>query len=139
MTAVRGSQGPADADHARHLLRQMLRIRRLEEKCVELYSAARIRGFLHVYIGEEAVAAGVLEPLAAEDCVVATYREHGHALLRGSPPGPSLPRCTAGLKDAAAAGAARCTSLMPLPGSTAEMRSSPAGCPSPSDWRWLTK
>lgn len=90
MTAVRGSQGPADADHASHLLRQMLRIRRLEEKCVELYSAARIRGFLHVYIGEEAVAAGVLEPLAAEDCVVATYREHGHALLRGVSAGAIL-------------------------------------------------
>ena len=52
-----------DAEHTRHLLRQMLRVRRLEEKCVELYSAAKIRGFLHVYIGEEAVAAGVLETL----------------------------------------------------------------------------
>ena len=72
-----------DTEHTRHLLRQMLRVRRLEEKCVELYSAAKIRGFLHVYIGEEAVAAGVLETLTAEDAVVATYREHGHALLRG--------------------------------------------------------
>ena len=74
-----------DPDHGRHLLLQMLRVRRLEEKCVELYSAAKIRGFLHVYIGEEAVAAGVLESLAPEDAVVATYREHGHALLRGVP------------------------------------------------------
>lgn len=67
------------------LLRQMLRVRRLEETCVELYSAAKIRGFLHVYIGEEAVATGVTSALAPDDAVVATYREHGHALLRGVP------------------------------------------------------
>jgi pyruvate dehydrogenase E1 component alpha subunit len=65
----------------------MLRIRRFEERCVELYSAARIRGFLHLYIGEEAVAAGVIPTLTAEDAVVATYREHGHALARGVPAG----------------------------------------------------
>ena len=65
------------------LLKQMLRVRLLEERCVELYSAAKIRGFLHVYIGEEAVAAGVMTTLEADDAVVATYREHGHALLKG--------------------------------------------------------
>ena len=77
-------------DHARHLLHQMLRVRRLEETCVELYSATKIRGFLHVYIGEEAVAAGVLGALGPEDAVLATYREHGHALLRGVDPGEIL-------------------------------------------------
>jgi len=71
------------ASHAAGLLRQMVRIRRLEEKCVELYSAAKIRGFMHVYIGEEAVAAGVMAALRPDDAVVATYREHGHALLKG--------------------------------------------------------
>ena len=65
------------------LLRDMLRVRRLEEKSAELYSAEKIRGFLHLYVGEEAVAAGVLRALRPEDAVVATYREHGHALLRG--------------------------------------------------------
>ena len=65
------------------LLTGMLRIRRLEEKCAELYGAGKIRGFLHLYIGEEAVAAGALPALAPEDNVVATYREHGQALLRG--------------------------------------------------------
>jgi pyruvate dehydrogenase E1 component alpha subunit len=65
------------------LLTNMLRIRRLEEKCAELYGAGKIRGFLHLYIGEEAVAAGALPALAAEDNVIATYREHGQALLRG--------------------------------------------------------
>lgn len=85
-----GEQAFPDADHARHLMRQMLRVRKLEEKCIELYSAAKIRGFLHVYIGEEAVAAGVLETLTPEDAVVATYREHGHALLRGLSAGAIL-------------------------------------------------
>jgi pyruvate dehydrogenase E1 component alpha subunit len=68
-----------------HLLRQMVRIRRFEERCVELYSATRIRGFLHLCIGEEAVAVGVMEALTDADNVVATYREHGHALARGVP------------------------------------------------------
>jgi pyruvate dehydrogenase E1 component alpha subunit len=70
-------------DRALELLRQMLRIRRFEEKCAELYAAEKIRGFLHLYIGEEAVAAGAIGVLRPEDAVVATYREHGHALVRG--------------------------------------------------------
>ena len=65
------------------LLRSMLRVRRFEERCVELYSQTKIRGFLHVYIGEEAVATGVMSVLEPDDAVVATYREHGHALLKG--------------------------------------------------------
>jgi pyruvate dehydrogenase E1 component alpha subunit len=65
------------------MLKDMLRIRRMEEKAAELYGAQKIRGFLHLYIGEEAVATGALHALAPEDNVVATYREHGHALLRG--------------------------------------------------------
>jgi pyruvate dehydrogenase E1 component alpha subunit len=65
------------------LLSGMLRIRRLEEKAAELYGEQKIRGFLHLYIGEEAVATGALSALKPEDNVVATYREHGHALLRG--------------------------------------------------------
>jgi pyruvate dehydrogenase E1 component alpha subunit len=72
-----------DSDHGRHLLREMLRIRRFEEKCAELYSAGHIRGFLHLYIGEEAVAVGLMQALAPDDGIVATYREHGHALARG--------------------------------------------------------
>jgi pyruvate dehydrogenase E1 component alpha subunit len=72
-----------EIDHRHHLLREMLRIRRFEEKCAELYSAGKIRGFLHLYIGEEAVAVGVMQALGVEDAIVATYREHGHALARG--------------------------------------------------------
>ncbi len=72
-----------ERDHALMLLRQMLRIRRFEEKCAELYSAAKIRGFLHLYIGEEAVAVGAMQAFGPDDAIVATYREHGHALVRG--------------------------------------------------------
>lgn len=71
--------------HVADLWRQMIRMRRFEEKCVELYSAEKIRGFMHVYIGEEAIAAGVMQAISATDAVVATYREHGHALARGVP------------------------------------------------------
>ena len=72
-------------EHLTDLLRQMLRIRRFEERCAELYSAEKIRGFLHLYIGQEAVATGAVRPLKPEDSLVATYREHGHALVRGIP------------------------------------------------------
>ena len=71
--------------HLQHLYREMLRIRRFESRCVELYQARRIRGFLHLYDGEEAVAVGVMSALEECDAVVATYREHGHALARGIP------------------------------------------------------
>lgn len=70
---------------ALRLLADMLRIRRMEEKCAELYGAGQIRGFLHLYIGEEACATGTMHALEDGDNVVATYREHGHALLRGVP------------------------------------------------------
>lgn len=74
---------PWDKQFALALLADMLRIRRMEEKAVELYGQQKIRGFLHLYIGEEAVATGALRALQPQDNVVATYREHGHALLRG--------------------------------------------------------
>ncbi|WAE59952.1 pyruvate dehydrogenase (acetyl-transferring) E1 component subunit alpha [Stutzerimonas sp. R40042] len=70
-------------DLALTLLRDMLRIRLMEERAAELYGEGKIRGFLHLYIGEEAVAVGALHALAADDAIVATYREHGHALIQG--------------------------------------------------------
>lgn len=81
------NQCPITRDRALHLLFEMLRIRRFEEKCAELYSQGKIRGFLHLYIGEEAVAVGAFQAIAPEDSVVSTYREHGHALERGLPAG----------------------------------------------------
>ncbi|MFZ3573028.1 pyruvate dehydrogenase (acetyl-transferring) E1 component subunit alpha [Streptomyces sp. BH097] len=79
----RAAAQKARTEHGQKLLESMLRIRRFEERCVELYSAARIRGFVHLYIGEEAVAVGVNEALSLDDAIVSTYREHGHALARG--------------------------------------------------------
>jgi pyruvate dehydrogenase E1 component alpha subunit/2-oxoisovalerate dehydrogenase E1 component len=74
-----------DHGHNLHLLKEMIRIRRFEETCVELYQAQKIRGFLHLYDGEEAVSVGIMQALAPEDAVIATYREHGQAIARGVP------------------------------------------------------
>jgi pyruvate dehydrogenase E1 component alpha subunit len=79
-----------DRAQLHHLWRQMLRIRRFEAKSVELYQAQQIRGFLHLYDGEEAVAVGVAAALEPRDAVVATYREHGQALAHGVPMRPIL-------------------------------------------------
>jgi len=69
--------------HALDLLKQMIRVRRFEEKCFELYTQEKIRGFLHLYDGEEAIAVGAIPVLEQRDRIVATYREHGQALVRG--------------------------------------------------------
>ena len=76
---------PYDKTSSQALLADMLRIRRLEEAAAEWYGAGKIRGYLHLYIGEEAVAAGAMPCFGEGDDVVATYREHGHALMRGVP------------------------------------------------------
>jgi pyruvate dehydrogenase E1 component alpha subunit len=74
-----------DRERALELLTEMVRIRRFEERCVELYSREAIRGFMHLSIGEEAVAVGITRALEPDDAVVSTYRDHGHALARGIP------------------------------------------------------
>jgi pyruvate dehydrogenase E1 component alpha subunit len=90
-TPVRRKKPPAlEREQALELLHGMLRIRRFEEKAAELYSLGKIRGFLHLYIGEEAVAVGAMRALTADDRIVATYRDHGHALARGLPMGSLL-------------------------------------------------
>jgi pyruvate dehydrogenase E1 component alpha subunit len=86
-TAIETKAPELMREHKLFLLREMLRIRRFEEECVERYSLGKIHGFLHLYIGEEAVAVGVMQPLTPEDRIVSTYREHGHALARGMPMG----------------------------------------------------
>jgi pyruvate dehydrogenase E1 component alpha subunit len=80
-------ESPVDINVALGLLKDMIRIRRFEEECVELYSLGKIRGFLHLYIGEEAIAAGTMPCFKTEDKIVTAYREHGHALARGIPAG----------------------------------------------------
>jgi pyruvate dehydrogenase E1 component alpha subunit len=76
---------PVNREHALFLLREMLRIRRFEEKAAEMYSLQKIHGFLHLYIGEEATGVGAMQAFTQDDGIVATYREHGQALARGIP------------------------------------------------------
>jgi pyruvate dehydrogenase E1 component alpha subunit len=75
-----------DADLARRLLHDMMLIRRFEEKAAEAYALGKIGGFLHLSIGEEAVAAGASSVLRPDDYAISTYREHGHCLAKGSDP-----------------------------------------------------
>jgi pyruvate dehydrogenase E1 component alpha subunit len=84
MTAI-AEKPHLSRQHLLDLLKQMVRIRRFEDKCAELYTQEKIRGFLHLYDGEEAVAVGIIPVLEKRDRVVATYREHGQALVRGVP------------------------------------------------------
>jgi pyruvate dehydrogenase E1 component alpha subunit len=68
------------------LYRQMLLIRRFEEKSAEMYALAKVAGFLHLYIGQEAVAVGAVAAIGPDDYVISSYRDHGHCLARGTDP-----------------------------------------------------
>ena len=78
----------SDSDSAlrRDLLRQMLLVRRFEERAAEAYALGKIGGFCHLYIGQEAVGVGAISALRDDDYVIGSYREHGQALARGVPP-----------------------------------------------------
>lgn len=65
---------------------QMMLIRRFEEKCAQLYGQQKIKGFLHLYIGQEAVVAGMKSAMSPDDKVITAYRDHGHALICGVSP-----------------------------------------------------
>jgi len=83
----KATPGPGlDAELARRLLREMLLIRRFEEKAAEAYTLGKIGGFLHLYIGEEAVAVGATSTLRPDDYAISAYREHGHCLAKGADP-----------------------------------------------------
>ena len=79
------TKGGGDTQAAQHrrMLREMLLIRHFEEKAAEAYALGKIGGFCHLYIGQEAVAVGVSAALEPTDYVIASYREHGQALVRG--------------------------------------------------------
>lgn len=69
-----------------HFLYQMLLIRRFEERTGEMYTRGKVRGFLHLYIGEEACAVGAINALEPRDGLITHYRDHGHAIARGIEP-----------------------------------------------------
>ena len=75
-----------DREDLLSLYRQMLLIRRFEERSAEMYALAKIAGFLHLYIGEEAIAVGAIAAIRADDYVISAYRDHGHCLAKGSDP-----------------------------------------------------
>src|ERR687891_867196 len=75
-----------DAGLARRLYNGMMLIRRFEEKAAEYYALGKIGGFLHLYIGEEAVAVGATSALRPDDYAMSAYREHGHCLAKGADP-----------------------------------------------------
>jgi len=75
-----------DRNQAMVLYRQMLLIRRFEERCAQLYVEGKIGGFLHLYIGQEAVGVGAISQMRPDDYLIAYYRDHGYALARGSDP-----------------------------------------------------
>jgi pyruvate dehydrogenase E1 component alpha subunit len=86
-TPTRGGAAPSvDAALAKQLLTDMFLIRRFEEKAAEAYTLGKIGGFLHLYIGEEAVAVGATSALRPDDYAISAYREHGHCLAKGSDP-----------------------------------------------------
>ncbi len=92
MTAATGKKPavrPSDAlgpDQLTELLRLMMLIRRFEERCAASYQQAKIGGFCHLYLGQEAVAVGSIAALEPADQIITAYRDHGHALARGMAP-----------------------------------------------------
>jgi pyruvate dehydrogenase E1 component alpha subunit len=81
-----GGLGGLEKKQLHDLLRSMLLVRRFEEKCAEMYSLGKIGGFLHLYIGQEAVGVGAISVLRPDDYAICTYRDHGHCLAKGSDP-----------------------------------------------------
>ena len=86
MTQAIDNKHAMTGSDAVELLRTMVRIRRFEEKAAEMYARGKIKGFLHLYIGQEAIATGAISALRDDDYIVSHYREHGHALARGLEP-----------------------------------------------------
>ncbi len=76
-----------DPELLKDLLEKMLLVRRFEEKAAEFYTLGKIGGFCHLYIGQEAVGVGAVSALEPEDAILCSYRDHGHALVRGLDPG----------------------------------------------------
>src|SRR5438094_1584816 len=87
---VQDKKDQGQAELERRMLRQMLLIRRFEEKTAEAYALGKIGGFCHLYIGQEAVAVGSLAALRDDDYVISSYREHGQALVRGISAGAGM-------------------------------------------------
>ena len=119
------------------LYRQMFRIRRVEETAAELYQKGEIGGFLHLYIGEEAVATGIMAARQPQDHVITAYRDHGVALTAGIEMKVVFSlNCWVKLPVVRKAGADPCIWPIPQRISGVGMRSSARIFPSQQVWRW---
>ncbi|NCC37596.1 MAG: pyruvate dehydrogenase (acetyl-transferring) E1 component subunit alpha, partial [Chloroflexia bacterium] len=87
---VRTSLADEDANELRHYYYQMLLLRRFEERTGEMYVKAKIGGYCHLNLGEEATIVGLMAALKPEDYIFTNYRDHGYVLARGTPPGPIM-------------------------------------------------
>lgn len=134
---------PIESMHERYaagdpiaLLRTMMYIRRFEEKAAEMYARGKIRGFLHLYIGQEAVATGAMSALRANDYIVSHYREHGHALARGLDPSRVMAELY-GRETGVSGGRGGSMHLFDVKRSfMGDTRSSQVTCRWRADWRW---
>lgn len=88
--AARAALEREHADELKHYYAQMLLIRRFEERTSEMYVKARIGGYCHLNLGEEATIVGLMAALTPDDYIFTNYREHGYILARGVPPGPVM-------------------------------------------------
>ena len=125
-----------DAETCKTVLAKMLLIRRFEERAGEMYAKAKIGGFLHLCIGEEATIVGAEQALRDGDYLMSTYREHGHALARGTPAGEVMAELFGKAGGYRAGGAARCTCSISSDGSSGATGSWVATCRWPRAWRW---
>ena len=126
-----------DADSRREWLETMTLIRRFEERAGEMYARAKVGGFLHLSIGEEATIVGSARALRDSDYLISTYRSHGHALVRGTPPEKVMAELFGRVDGCSHGREARCTcstssaASWAATGSSAGTSRSPPGSP----WR----
>src|SRR5262245_66658799 len=86
VTGERTASELPEPDAAKEWLQAMMLIRRFEERAGEMYAKAKVGGFLHLAIGEEATIVGAVRAMRDDDFLISTYRSHGHALARGTDP-----------------------------------------------------
>lgn len=111
-----------EQENAKKILSLMVLIREFELACAEQYSLEYIRGFLHLYIGQEAVCVGIIDSLLERDSLFTTYREHGHAIARGISAKKIMAELFGKVEGVSVAGGAQCIFLIERRDFLAEMR-----------------
>ena len=120
------------------LYNEMVVVRRLEEASARLYQEGKIGGFLHLYIGQEAVGSGIVAARQPQDRVITAYRDHGIAISCGMDPKVVMAELLGKETGCSKGRGARCTSPMSNSTSGAVTRLLAHTYPSPPGWRWPT-